>query len=140
MCMPGVSRRRNSWVQSRTSKKSPQCRACYFGCLKDLTGSFEGDIDIDVQVDVCVKSVSKSVQVLVHGIEAVMVQTLTILKCRACAVDLLAPSSGRRVLETEPQHQGTQPPGARFRPGAPKIAVQPPGIAFQSLGVSKARL
>ena len=51
-------------------------------------GSFEGNIDIEVEVDVdvdmdsyfgCLTGVSKSVQVLFHGIEAVIVLVLTLI-------------------------------------------------------------
>ena len=56
-------------------------------CLFKL-GSFKGDIDVEVDVDIdrcfgCFKLVSKSVQTLLSGMEAVLVVTLIILKYRA---------------------------------------------------------
>ena len=64
------------------------------GCRQ---GSFKGELDIDIDVDVgldvdidlgCryfgyLKGVSKAVQVLLNGIEAVMLQTVIVLKQRA---------------------------------------------------------
>ena len=56
---------------------------------RDLKGSLKGDKDIDVEVEVgvdidwyfgCLKEASKSIQVLLNGIDAVMVLTLIILK------------------------------------------------------------
>ena len=52
---------------------------------RDLKGSFKGDIDVEVEVDIdtyfgSLKEVSKSMQVLLSGIEAVMVLTLAVLK------------------------------------------------------------
>ena len=53
-------------------------------------GSFKADVNIDVEVDVDIdrqfgslEGLSKSVQVLFHGVEAVMILTLIILKLRA---------------------------------------------------------
>ena len=57
------------------------------GCLKGPEGLLKGDMDINVEVDVeigryfgCLKAGSKSVQVLLNGIEAVMEPTQIILK------------------------------------------------------------
>ena len=63
-------------------------QALLFGLFEgDLKGSVQGYIDIDVEVDVdidryfgCVQGVSKSVQVLLNGIEAVRVLTLIVRK------------------------------------------------------------
>ena len=68
--------------------------------MKGPKGSFKGDIDIDINIDIegtdvevdidsylgCLKRVSKAVQVLCSGIEAVMLLTLIILKWRALHV------------------------------------------------------
>ena len=55
---------------------------------RGLRGTFKGDIDIDVDIEVdvqislffCLKGASKSVQVLLNGIEAAMILALIILK------------------------------------------------------------
>ena len=46
----------------------------------------DADVEVDVDIDRhfgCLKEVSKSVQVLLNGLEAVLVLTLIILKWRA---------------------------------------------------------
>ena len=53
---------------------------------RDLKGPLKGDVEVDVDTDSyvgCLKGVSKSVQILFSGIEAVVVLTLIILEYRA---------------------------------------------------------
>ena len=59
---------------------------------RDLKSSFKGHIDVDVNIDRyfgCLKGVSGSVQVLFHGIEAVMERALSVT---SADVDALHPS------------------------------------------------
>ena len=68
----------------------PYCpEAAILAAKRDPKGSFKGEIDMDIDVEVDVdidryfgslKGVSKSVQVLLNGIEAVVVLTVMILK------------------------------------------------------------
>ena len=76
---------------------------------RDLKGSCKGDIDLDMDVEVdvdvercfvCLKGFSKSVQVLLHGIDAVLVLTLRLLKQRARhnQIRLSGPTPGKQDL------------------------------------------
>ena len=89
------------------SSSDTQHRVCYFGWLKGPDSSLKGDVDIDVDVEVnvdidcyfgCLKGDSKSVQILSHGIEAILVLTLIILKQRAVSTRLQVWSINRFSL------------------------------------------